>query len=257
MLEPLLISYISPRFQEDERYRQGHIRIINLLPGVEILGLHIPDMRKIAGEIVKEGYSISLIQYFESTQKKDPRSRLLYEEKIIWGMLLNRIPYSLEERLEAFNMFIPAIDNWAVCDTICSDAKWCTKDKETTWKFLQPYFKSKKEFEVRFALVMSLSHFLTNDYIDLVFEKITLLEYNKIASDYEFVKSPSQNCGQVLGPVPYYVNMAVAWLMATALYKFPEKTRTFARSGILPDNIIRLYVRKAKESFRTKNVSAL
>lgn len=257
MIEKLLTPHISERFLQEERYRQGHIRVINPLPGVKILGLHIPDMRKIAGKIVKDSDSASLIQDFERIQKKDPRSGLLYEEKIIWGMLLNRMSCSLEKRLESFSKFIPAIDNCAVCDTICSDTKWCKKDMETTWKFLQPYFKSKMEFEVRFALVTSLAHFLTDDYIDSVFEKINQLKYDKIVSDYESSKNPSSNHGQVLGPVPYYVNMAVAWLMATALYKFPEKTRKFANSGVLPEEIIRLYIRKAKESFRTKNISAL
>ena len=257
MIENLLTPYISERFLKEEKYRIGHTRVINPLPGVEILGLHIPDMRKIAGRIVKDGDSASLIQDFERIQKKDSRSGLLYEEKMIWGMILNRIPCSLEERLGYFHNFIPAIDNWAVCDSVCSDAKWCKKEMEKTWEFLQTHFKSKKEFEVRFALIMSLAHFLTDDYIDSVFVRISQLEYNKIASDYEFSKTPSQNCGQVLGPVPYYVNMAVAWLLATALYKFPEKTREFANSGAIPENIVKLYKRKARESFRTKHTNPL
>ena len=257
MIEELLTPHISERFLADERYRHGHIRIINPLPGVKVLGLHIPEMKKLAQKIVKEGRHEAMIPEFRKHFLEDARCGLLYEEKMIWGMLLNRMPCSLEERLDKFRDFIPAIDNWAVCDSICSDAKWCVKKRTETWEFLQPYFKSEKEFEVRFALIMSLAHFLTDDYIDAVFERISRLNYDRIISEYEFSKTPSAEHGQVLGPVPYYVNMAVAWLLATALYKFPEKTREFANSGILPAIIIRLYVRKAKESFRTKNVSAL
>ena len=54
---------------------------------------------------------------------------------------------------------------------------------------------------------------------------------------------------------PYYVYMAAAWLMATALYKLQEATRAFANSGDCPAEILRLYVRKARESFRTKTFS--
>ena len=51
--------------------------------------------------------------------------------------------------------------------------------------------------------------------------------------------------------------MAMAWLMATALAKYPELTRRLlakARTR-LPEDVLRLYVRKARESFRTRTVS--
>ena len=46
-MEPL----VAERFRNEEKYRDGHIRIINPLPGREIWGLHIPDMRKLAREL--------------------------------------------------------------------------------------------------------------------------------------------------------------------------------------------------------------
>jgi 3-methyladenine DNA glycosylase AlkD len=61
----------------------------------------------------------------------------------------------------------------------------------------------------------------------------------------------------VQGAAPYYVRMAVAWLLATALAKFPDRTRSFVNASRLPDDVLRLYVRKARESFRTRTVSAL
>ena len=51
--------------------------------------------------------------------------------------------------------------------------------------------------------------------------------------------------------------MGAAWLLATALAKFPEQTRVFVRASQLPDDVIRLYTRKARESFRTRHVNAL
>ena len=63
--------------------------------------------------------------------------------------------------------------------------------------------------------------------------------------------------GVVQGASPYYVRMGVAWLLATALAKFPDATRAYVHSSSLPDDVIKLYVRKARESFRTRCVSAL
>ena len=51
MIEDILLPYISGRFREEPHYRLGHIRIVNPLPGTAILGLHIPDMKKIAKEL--------------------------------------------------------------------------------------------------------------------------------------------------------------------------------------------------------------
>ena len=51
MIEQILRPYIPERFVSDARYRRGHIRVINPLPGTRVLGLHIPDMRKAAAEL--------------------------------------------------------------------------------------------------------------------------------------------------------------------------------------------------------------
>ena len=63
--------------------------------------------------------------------------------------------------------------------------------------------------------------------------------------------------GTVQGAEPYYVRMGVAWLLATALTKFPDATRVFVRSSNLPEDVVKLYIRKARESFRTRTVEAL
>ena len=63
--------------------------------------------------------------------------------------------------------------------------------------------------------------------------------------------------GTVQGAEPYYVRMGVAWLLATALAKFPDQTRAFVRSSNLPADVIKLYIRKARESFRTRTIAAL
>ena len=53
------------------------------------------------------------------------------------------------------------------------------------------------------------------------------------------------------------VRMAVAWLLATALAKIPDQTREYVNHCRLPEDVIRLYKRKARESFRTRDVNPL
>ncbi len=56
--------------------------------------------------------------------------------------------------------------------------------------------------------------------------------------------------------------MGVAWLLATALAIDPGKTRSFVNVfGIqgtsLPEDVVKLYIRKARESVRTRNIACL
>ncbi len=292
MIEDILTPHISPRFASEEKYRLGHIRVINPLPEQKVLGLHIPDMKKIAADLAASENREQIIQGFENVStttatgrdKKDMDSKdrnagqLSHEEKTVWGLILDKMKVPLEERLEKFGKFVPAIDNWAICDTVCSEAKWAKKrvagksaatggndrswqeahgnakdtDDDTRrkiWEWLGKYYRSGREFEVRFAVVMSMCHFLEKEWLPRIFNAIEALDFDNIRSDYPETA--------VKGPSPYYLRMGVAWLLATALAKYPEETRDFVNRSRLPENVIRLYKRKARESFRTRNVPPL
>lgn len=278
MIEDILTPYISPRFASEEKYRLGHIRVINPLPGQKVLGLHIPDMKKIAAGLAASENRDRILRSLELAAA-DGRP-LSHEEKTVWGLMLDNMKVPLEERFERFGKFVPAIDNWAICDTVCGGAKWAKKrtagksaaingkgssrqdthenakdtdndndTKRKIWEWLEKYYRSDREFEVRFAIVMSMCHFLEKDWLAHIFNSIEALDFDNIRSDYPETA--------VKGASPYYVRMGVAWLLATALAKYPEETRNFVNRSTLPENVIRLYKRKARESFRTRNVPPL
>ena len=251
ILEPL----VSERFRNDIHYRDGHLRVINALPSRQVLGLHTPEMKQVAKSLSKNSGK-EIIRSFECT----PNKNLCYEETLIWGFLINLERCSLDERFTMLNKYIPTLDNWAVCDAFCANAKWMGKaDKETLWSFLQQWFGSAREFEVRFAIVASMSYFLNEEWIGRIFKRIDNLNFDSIESEYKSIKGKPLTAqkGTVQGEKPYYVRMGVAWLLATALAKFPEKTRAFVRLSELPDDVVKLYIRKARESFRTRHIEAL
>ena len=270
MIEHILQPLASERFCHDARYRDGHLRVINALPGRHILGLHSPQMKQVAKQLSRSGCEVvmpdgmrqtctngnEIIQCFESA----PSDTLCYEETVVWGFLINHEKCSFEERLAMLARYIPVLDNWAVCDSFCAHAKWLSRtDKTALWAVLQRWFNSTQEFEVRFAVVVAMGHFLDEEWIDKVFSRIDSIDFDSIESKYQTVKGkPKEACqGTVQGAEPYYVRMGVAWLLATALAKLPDKTRAFARTSHLPDDVIRLYIRKARESFRTRTTEAL
>ena len=165
--------------------------------------------------------------------------------------------------------------------------------REAVWDFLERWWGSEREFEVRFAVIMAMCHFLSPEWLNRVFGTIDSLDFSRIASEYVFIGDRRRQgagsvdggpgagenernkergesflvrsgagyslsglkAGTVLGASPYYVRMGVAWLLATSLAKFPGRTREYVRSCSLPEDVLKLYVRKARESFRTRDVS--
>ncbi len=281
MIEKLLIPYISPRYASEPAYREGHVRIVNPLPGRSVLGLHVPDMKNLARELARRPDALSLLDGLETAAGQG--KRLYYEEIAVCGLMLACIKVSPEERFARLDKFVPQIDNWAVCDLVCSASKWAAKisvagEKAGLWEYLDKWWHSKREFELRFAIVFSICYFLDSDWIEKVFAKLEEIEFGNVVSEYVQggkswkqgeggqVKSAlvrlgdgyaldGEKAGTVLGPEPYYVRMAVAWLLATALAKLPDETRNYLRSCSLPEDVLKLYVRKARESFRTREVS--
>ena len=269
MIEHLLQPLIPEQFKHNARYRDGHLRVINALPERCVLGLHTPEMKQVAKQLSREGGNVvvngnivrctngkEIINSFE-TEVSD---NLCYEETVIWGFLINLEKCTLEERLAMLEHYVPVLDNWAVCDSFCANAKWMAKaDKEELWAFMQPYFRSKHEFEVRFAIVATMTYFLNNEWLERVFEQLDKIDLNCIKSKYRSEKGKPKTAqqGTVQGTEPYYVRMGIAWSLATALAKYPGQTRAFARSTHLTADVIKLYTRKARESLRTRTVEAL
>ena len=270
MIEHLLQPLACELFLTEARYREGHLRVVNALPERRVLGLHSPEIKAVAKQLSREGGEVvmpdgtrrfcangtEVIRAFEAA----PSECLCYEETVILGYLINLAKCSLDERLAVLTRYVPVLDNWAVCDSYCAHAKWIARaDKETLWAFLEQWFYSEREFEVRFAVVVAMCYFLNEEWLDKVFERINSLDFGRIKSKYKTVKgNPKvEQQGTVQGAEPYYVRMGVAWLLATALAKFPDQTRAFVRSSNLPADVVKLYIRKARESFRTRTVEAV
>ena len=270
MIDHPLQPLICERFLTDAQYREGHLRVVNALPERRVLGLYSPEIKSVAKQFSREGgevimpdgmhqhcaNGVEVIRVFEAVSSEC----LCYEETVIWGYLINLEKCSLDERLAMLGRYVPVLDNWAVCDSYCAHAKWMARaDKVALWAFLERWFDSEREFEVRFAVVVAMCYFLNEEWRNKVFKRINGLDFNRIKSKYKTVKGKPKVAqqGTVQGAEPYYVRMGVAWLLATALAKFPDQTRAFVRSSNLPADIIKLYIRKARESFRTRTIAAL
>lgn len=201
---------------KDEKYRKFHSALV---PGINnILGVRIPNIRKLAKEFSK------------TAQWPNYKEDLYYEEVMIQGLLIGYAKLDTQKRLELLKEFIPKINNWAVCDVVCSNLKFTVKNKEAVWEFIQPYLNSDKEFEIRYGVVMLLNYFIDDDYIDRV-----LLILDRITHD------------------GYYTKMAVAWALSYCFIKYWDKTLKYFKHTKLSKWVYNKAIQKSCESFRLSN----
>lgn len=211
-IQNLLQPYIDPD------YREFHSR---LLPGVpDILGVRVPQLRQVAGQILKEDWRTFLEEAQGAT----------YEERQLQGLVTAGAwkKMDLKELLERTAAFIPWIDNWCVCDIFCGAYKAAdSRYREEIWDFIRAYFVRQEEYAVRFAVVMTLGHYCDTDHAEEAFTWFDRVEKGK-----------------------YYVDMAVAWAISVYFVKMRERTMQYLRCNQLDDWTYHKALQKIIESNR-------
>lgn len=155
----------------------------------EVLGIRVPDLRKL----------VKTYKEYDVTNYLLEDNFTSMEECQLYGMLLNNQKFSFDEYKLYLEKYISKIDSWAICDIFCTGVKITKKEEDLYWNFITNYIYNEKEFEVRFALVMLLDHYINYERLP---EIINLVESVKIN--------------------PYYVQMGISWLLATCFIKYPE-----------------------------------
>ncbi|MCH5321262.1 MAG: DNA alkylation repair protein [Eubacterium sp.] len=196
---------------QDLKYKAFHAKLVPNISPDKIIGVRVPVMRKIAKQAVRENAEV-LTEY--------------YDERMVKGFTIGYNKCDIETHLKELADFILLVDNWAVCDCCCSTFKFTEKNREEVWQFIQPYL-SGSEYEIRFAVVMILDYFLTDEYIDRSLEELT-----EIKSEH------------------YYVNMAVAWALSVAYVKYEKKTLPILEGKVLSPWVHNKTIQKICESYR-------
>lgn len=203
----------------DEEYRQFHSRLV---PGEEmIIGVRVPVLRKYAKDLWKswEETPEQLIELIGDDY---------YEEIMLQGMIIGLDRKTdMTWLFEQIDIFVPKIKNWAVCDIFCGGLKQTEKYKEEMKAFLEKYLHADEEYHIRFAVVMMLSYYIDEKYLDWIFETAESIVHEG-----------------------YYVKMAVAWLISICFVKFYDKAKKFMQSCSLDDFTYNKALQKARESLR-------
>ncbi|MCW6109246.1 DNA alkylation repair protein [Clostridium sporogenes] len=199
----------------DEKYQKFSS---SLLPNTDnILGVRLPQLRKLAKAIAKDDWREFMANYDSK----------YFEEIMLQGLVLGYAKADIEEILQYVADFVSKIDNWSVCDSFCAGLKFTKNNMERVWNFIQPFLSSNKEFEVRFGVVMLLDFYINDKYID------------KVIKSLDAIKHPG-----------YYAKMAVAWTISICYIKFPKQTMEYLKNNTLDDFTYNKSLQKITESLR-------
>ena len=200
----------------DEKYKKFQS---GLIPNKEnIIGVRLPLLKSVAKEISKGNWQ----EFLEVASDE------FYEEVMIQALVIGFAHMEIEQRLKEIALFVPKIDNWAICDSFCANLKTTNTHKAELFEFIKTYLSSDKEYELRFVAVMLLDFYIEEAYIGQV---LTL---------YDNMKHEG-----------YYLKMAVAWGLSICIVKFPKDTIYYLQSNNQLDKFtFNKAIQKAIESYR-------
>ncbi|MBR4835262.1 MAG: DNA alkylation repair protein [Thermoguttaceae bacterium] len=214
-----------------------------------VLGVRVPNIRALAREIARSCGAEFLNAVFtdassderpkasdapqETASTEDDRNTCLfksYEERLAVGLVVAETQLDFDARLAAIAAFTPYIDSWAVCDVFSASLKIPKDRRSEFWDFLDFCAASKCPFEVRFAVVATLNHFLKKICLEAVFERANFVASRRLGE--------------------YYVDMSLAWLVAEAFIRFPDATLNFLAQNDFDDFTFNKSLQKIVESRR-------
>ena len=189
-----------------------------LIPGDHVLiGARLPALRELAKRIAKDDWR-------DYVNRWSPR---YFEDYMLRGMVIAYVRMDIDERLEEYRRFIPLIDNWSVCDSFCSTWKPKASEKGRVWDFIVPYLHSDDEFQMRFAAVMMMDHFIDDEHV-----KDVISELDSVDND------------------GYYFRMGKAWALSVCFVKYPDVTMPYLEGCDMDPETMRMTVRKICDSYR-------
>jgi len=200
---------------QDLKYRDFHAHLIPDIDKEKVIGIRTPQLRKFAKEYAKTEVAEKFLTELPHTY---------YEENNLHMMIISgRKDY--EECVKEVEDFLPYVDNWATCDLPAP--KCFEKHKEELLVKIREWINSEHTYTIRYGIGMLMRLYLDEDFSP---------EYLELVAGVE--------------SEAYYVNMMIAWYMATALAKQWEDTVPYIEEGKLSPWVHRKTIQKAVESYR-------
>ncbi len=181
------------------------------------IGVRLPELRAIAKDLVKQD-GINALEYLSDDS---------YEEVLLQCFVIGYARMPLEEKKPYIISYLDKCDSWGLIDSFVSTLKLKKNEAEPMWQWLQILKNNSEPYYIRYILVTMMSKFLDDEHIDDVLKYVI-----SIHSDH------------------YYVEMAQAWLLATACIRYADEVETILQEGQLNKFVHNKTIQKSIESYR-------
>ena len=200
--------------QADQKYRDFTLPLIPNVEEKTFIGVRLPVLKKYAKELDSKERE----EFLKSLPHK------YHEENILHAFILSNIK-DYDEFIECVDAFLPYVLNWSVCDTICN--KHLYKHLDKLINNVYAWLKSKEIYRVRYAVKCLMNYYLGDE-----FKEEHLIKVQQVKLD------------------DYYVQMMIAWYLATGLAKnYDSFIKAIEEKRFVP-SIHNKAIQKAVESYR-------
>ena len=198
----------------DPKYRAFTLPLIPNVEEKSFLGVRLPVIKKYAKEL---GVA-------ERNEFLDALPHQYHEENILHAFLLSNMK-DYDEFIYRVDAFLPHVTNWSVCDTICN--KHLEKHKEALLVEVYRWLKSQEVYRVRYAVKCLMNYYLGDAFAEEHLQKVQDVKLDD-----------------------YYVQMMIAWYLATGLAKNYESFLLAIEERRFGAAIHNKAIQKAVESYR-------
>ena len=211
MIQEKLFEY------QDLGYREFNSKLIPNIDKETMIGVRIPDIRKIEKSLSTEEKEEFLL--------KLPHK--YFEENMLHGIIISNMK-DYNKVITNLEKFLPYVDNWAVCDSI--SPKVLKKNIEKVITNVLSWIKNNHTYVCRFGIGMIMQLYLEDEYF-----KRTYLDI--IAE----IKTED-----------YYINMMRAWTFQVALVKQWKEAILYIEKGLLDEFTHNKTISKSCDSYKVE-----
>ena len=200
---------------QDLGYREFNSKLIPNIDKETMIGVRIPDIRKIEKSLSTEEKEKFLL--------KLPHK--YFEENMLHGIIISNMK-DYDKVITNLEKFLPYVDNWAVCDSI--SPKIFKKNREKAIVNVLSWIKSNHTYVCRFGIGMIMQLYLEDEY----FKK----SYLDIIAEIKIED--------------YYINMMRAWTFQVALLKQWKEAIKYIEKGLLDEFTHNKTISKSCDSYK-------
>ncbi len=182
-------------------------------------GVRIPVLRTLAKELSKNDWeTLTYCEHYES-----------FEQVLVTALAVAYARCPFTQKQTALWRILPALDSWAMTDTVVPTLKPHRDDVEPLRSFALACLKSEHEYTVRFGVIVLMDYFLSPEELPWTMKQLTCIRDER-----------------------YYVRMALAWCYAEIAVRKPECILRLLESGSLDSFVHNKTIQKMRESYRIR-----